>query len=487
MSYTGLYKNNLTMLTEFCQINVASGSFSGPLANQTAYYDLFFRSVPDGGGFIIAAGLSQVIDYLRNLKFSDEDLEVLRSTQLYGEDFLAFLKEFTFTCDVWAVPEGTPVFPYEPIITVRGPLAQAQFIETVLLLIINHQSLIATKANRIVRASEGREVYEFGARRSHGVDAALMGARAAFIGGCAGTTQVLAAKEFSIPYFTTMTHSWVQAFDNEYDAFVAFAKQCPNDCVLLVDTYNTIASGVPNAIRVFDEILKPMGVRPKGIRIDSGDITYLTKKARRLLDEAGYADCQITVSNSLDEEFIRDMLIQGAKVDSFGVGERLITSASSPVLSGVYKLSAVEEQGEIKPKIKISDNTGKITLPGVKTVWRLMDRDLGKAMADVVTLSEEEIDQPTPYELFDPIHTWKKKTVKNFIARRLLQPIFVEGKCVYASPTLPEIQRYCSSQLNTLWEEVTRFDKPHHYYVDLSQNLWNLRQTMLEKFSKEEG
>ncbi len=487
MSYTGLYKNNLTMLTEFCQFNVASGSFNGPLAEQTAYYDLFFRSVPDGGGFIIAAGLSQVIDYLRNLQFAEEDLEFLRSTQLYGEDFLEFLKNFKFTCDVWAVPEGTPVFPYEPIITVKGPLAQAQFIETMLLLIVNHQSLIATKANRIVRAAEGREVYEFGARRSHGVDAALMGARAAFIGGCAGTTQVLAAKEFAIPYYTTMTHSWVQAFENEYDAFVAFAKQCPNDCVLLVDTYNTIGSGVPNAIRVFDEILKPMGVRPKGIRIDSGDITYLTKKARRLLDQAGYPDCQITVSNSLDEEIIRDMLIQGARVDSFGVGERLITSASSPVLSGVYKLSAVEEGGVVNPKIKISDNTGKITLPGVKTVWRLMDRDLGKAIADVVTLSHEELDQNGPYELFDPIHTWKKKTVKNFIARRLLQPIFVEGKCVYSSPTLPEIQRYCSSQLNTLWEEVTRFEKPHHYYVDLSRELWDLRQDMLEKFFKEEG
>ena len=486
MSYTGLYKNNLTMLTEFCQFNVASGSFNGPLSQQTAYYDLFFRSVPDGGGFIIAAGLSQVIDYLRNLQFSEEDLDFLRSTQLYSEEFLTFLKEFKFSCDVWAVPEGTPVFPYEPVITVKGPLAQAQFIETMLLLIINHQSLIATKANRIVRAAEGREVYEFGARRSHGVDAALMGARAAYIGGCAGTTQVLAAKEFGIPFFTTMTHSWVQAFENEYDAFAAFAKQCPNDCVLLVDTYNTIASGVPNAIRVFDEILKPMGVRPKGIRIDSGDITYLTKKARRLLDQAGYADCQITVSNSLDEEIIRDMLIQGARVDSFGVGERLITSASSPVLSGVYKLSAIEENGEIKPKIKISDNTGKITLPGVKTVWRLIDRDLGKALADIITLSDEEPDQTKPYELFDPIHTWKKKTVKNFIARRLLQPVFVEGKCVYASPTLPEIQRYCSSQLNTLWEEVTRFEKPHHYYVDLSQKLWDLRQTMLEKFSKEE-
>lgn len=484
MNHYGSRAKNLTMLTEFCQLNVASGAFSNGLTDTVAYYDLFFRNIPDDGGFIIAAGLSQVIDYLRDLHFDEEDLAYLRSTQLYSEDFLAFLKDFKFTCDVWAVPEGTPVFPYEPIVTVKGPLMQAQFIETMLLLIINHQSLIATKANRIVRAAEGREVYEFGARRSHGVDAALLGSRAAYIGGCAGTTQVLAAKELGIPFFTTMTHSWVQSFDSEYEAFAAFAKDCPNDCVLLVDTYNTIHSGVPNAIRVFDEILKPLGVRPKGIRIDSGDITYLTKKARRLLDEAGYADCAITVSNSLDEEIIRDMLIQGAKVDSFGVGERLITSASSPVLSGVYKLAAVEENGQIKPKIKISDNTGKITMPGVKTVWRLLDRDLGKAIADVVTLSDEEFDQNQPYELFDPIHTWKRKTVDNFVARRLLQPIFVGGKCVYSSPTLPEIQRYCSSQINTLWEEVTRFEKPHHYYVDLSQKLWQLRQDMLQRFSK---
>jgi nicotinate phosphoribosyltransferase len=486
MNHYGSRKQNLTMLTEFCQFNVASGAFSNGLSDEIAYYDLFFRSIPDDGGFIIAAGLSQVIDYLRDLHFDEEDIDYLRSTQLYSEEFLSFLKNFKFTCDVWAVPEGTPVFPYEPIITVKGPLMQAQFIETMLLLTINHQSLIATKANRIVRAAEGREVYEFGARRSHGIDAALFGSRAAYIGGCAGTTQVLAAKEFSIPFFTTMTHSWVQAFDNEYDAFAAFAKDCPNDCVLLVDTYNTIASGVPNAIRVFNEILKPMGVRPKGIRIDSGDITYLTKKARRMLDEAGYPDCQITVSNSLDEDIIRDMLIQGAKVDSFGVGERLITSASTPVLSGVYKLAAVEKDGQIKPKIKISDNTGKITMPGVKTVWRLMDKNLGKAIADVVTLKGEEIDPNTPYELFDPIHTWKRKRVENFIVRRLLQPVFVGGKCVYSSPTLPEIQRYCASQVHTLWEEVTRFEKPHHYYVDLSQNLWQLRQDMLQKFSMQE-
>lgn len=483
MNHFGSRIQNLTMLTEFCQLNVASGALNNRLSEQTAYYDLFFRSIPDDGGFIIAAGLSQVIDYLRELHFDREDLEFLRSTQLYSEDFLQYLANFQFACDVWAVPEGTPVFPYEPIITVKGPLIQAQLIETMLLLTMNHQSLIATKANRIVRAAEGREVYEFGARRSHGTDAALMGARAAFIGGCAGTTQVLAAKEFGIPFFTTMTHSWVQAFESEYEAFAAFASNCPNDCVLLVDTYNTIKSGVPNAIRVFDEVLKPMGVRPGGIRIDSGDITYLTKKARRLLDEAGYPDCQITVSNSLDEEIIRDMLIQGARADSFGVGERLITSASSPVLSGVYKLAAIEENGEVKPKIKISDNTGKITMPGVKTVWRLFDRDVGKAIADVVTLSEEELNQNAPYELFDPIHTWKRKQVENFVARRLLQPIFVGGKCVYASPTLPEIQRYCTSQIHTLWEEVTRFEKPHHYYVDLSQKLWDLRQDMLQKFS----
>ncbi|MBR6549150.1 MAG: nicotinate phosphoribosyltransferase [Clostridia bacterium] len=483
MNLYGSHKQNLTMLTEFCQLNVASGTFSNHLVDTVAHYDLFFRNIPDDGGFIIAAGLSQVIDYLRNLHFDNEDIEYLRSTQLYSEEFLQFIADFKFTCDVCAVPEGTPVFPYEPIVTVKGPLMQAQFIETMLLLIINHQSLIATKANRIVRAAEGREVYEFGARRSHGVDAALLGSRAAYIGGCAGTTQVLAAKELGIPFFTTMTHSWVQSFDSEYEAFAAFAKDCPNDCVLLVDTYNTIHSGVPNAIRVFDEVLKPLGVRPKGIRIDSGDITYLTKKARRLLDEAGYPDCQITVSNSLDEEIIRDMLIQGAKVDSFGVGERLITSASSPVLSGVYKLAAIEQDGQIKPKIKISDNTGKITMPGVKTVWRLIDRDLGKAIADVVTLSHEEIDQTKPYELFDPIHTWKRKTAEHFIARRLLQPIFVGGKCVYSSPTLPEIQKYCASQIQMLWEEVTRFEKPHHYYVDLSEELWQLRQDMLQQFS----
>ncbi len=474
-------------LTEFSQLSMAEGIFGTPLSDRTACFDLFFRSIPDDGGFLISAGLARAVDALRNLHFDDDALAFLRETQTFSEDFLHYLATMRFTCDVWAVPEGTPVFPYEPIVTVRGPLLQAQLIETLLLVIFNHQTLIATKANRIVRAAEGRPVYEFGARRAHGADAALWGARAAFIGGCAGTTQTNAAKKFGIPYFTTMTHSWVQAFESEAAAFAAYAARCPNDCVLLVDTYSTISSGVPNAIRVFNEVLKPMGVRPKGIRIDSGDITYLTKKARRLLDDAGYPDCAITVSNSLDEAVIREMLAQGARADSFGVGERLITAASSPVLSGVYKLAALEDEtGRAVPKIKISDNTGKITLPGVKTVWRLLDRELGKAMADVVTLADEEINETAPYELFDPVYTWKRKRVEHFIARRLQQPVFVGGECVYASPTLPEIQRSCAAQINTLWEEVTRFEKPHHYYVDLSKNLWDLRQSMLQPYSNTE-
>ena len=477
-------KERSALLTDFCQFGMASGAMGGDIASRTAYFDLVYRDIPDGGGFIVSAGLSQLIDYLRNLKFTDEDIAYLRSTQSFSEEFLDYLKNFKFTSSVWAVPEGTPVFPFEPVITVKGPLIEAQFIEAALLMMINYQSLIATKASRIVRAADGREVYEFGTKRAHEASAAVYGARAAFIGGCNATSDVVASKEFGIPAFSTMTHSLVQAFDSEYEAFKYYASQFPNNCVLLVDTYSTVKSGVPNAIKVFDEVLKPMGVRPKGIRIDSGDITYLSKKARRMLDDAGYADCHITVSNSVNEDIIRDMLIQGAPVDSFAVGEQLITAASYPCLNGVYKLSAVEEKGEIIPRIKISDNTGKITTPGSKTVWRLFDREVGKAIADVVTLSTEEIDQNAPYELFDPIHTWKRKTVDNFVARRLLQPIFVNGQCVYSSPTLPEIQNYCRSQISSLWEEVTRFENPHHYYVDMSEKLWNVRQELLTKFSK---
>lgn len=475
------YKSAL--LTDFCQLAVANGAVSYKTQDKTARFDLFFRKIPDGGGFVIAAGLSQLIDYLRNMKFSEEDIEYLRSTQMFSEEFTDYLRDFKFTCDVFAVPEGTPVFPKEPFLTVRGPLIQAQLVEIMALLFINHQSLIATKANRIVRAADSREVYEFGSRTAHGISAALLGARAAFIGGCSGTANALAAKEFGIPPFLAMSHSWVLSFGSELEAFKAYAATFPNNCVVLVDTYNTIKSGIPNAIKAFDEVLKPLGVRPKAIRIDSGDITYLSRKARAMLDAAGYPDCAVAVSNSLDENIIRDLLLQGAEIDIFGVGERLITAASDPVLGCVYKLSAIEESGKMEPRIKISDNVGKITLPGEKTVWRLFDREIGKAMADLITLSDEEVDQNAPYELFDPDHTWKRKTVDNFVARHLLQPVFVGGKCVYNSPTLPEIQSYCRNQISHLWDEVLRFENPHNYYVDLSQRLWDLRGEMLSSHS----
>ena len=475
---------DFALLTDLYELTMMQGYYETGAYNRKVVFDLFYRKNPSGNGFAITAGLQQAIEYLDGLHFTEEDIAYLESLNLFSEDFIDYLRSFRFTGEVYAVPEGTIVFPHEPLMRIKAPIIEAQLIETALLNIINHQSLIATKANRIVRAAEGRTVLEFGSRRAQGADAAILGARAAYIGGCTATSNVLASKEFGIPAFSTMTHSLVQAFDTEYEAFKYYAEQFPNNCVLLVDTYSTVKSGVPNAIKVFDEVLKPMGVRPKGIRIDSGDITYLSKKARRMLDEAGYADCQITASNSINEDIVRDMLIQGAPVDSFAVGEQLITAASEPSLNGVYKLSAIEKDGELVPRIKISDNTGKITTPGFKTVWRLFDREAGKAVADVVTLDGEEIDQTAPYELFDPIHTWKRKTVDNFVARRLLQPIFVKGQCIYSSPTLPEIQSYCRSQISSLWEEVTRFENPHHYYVDMSQKLWDLRQQLLTKFSK---
>lgn len=471
---------NLTMLTDFYEFTMANGYFRHGRRDTLACFDLFFRKIPDGGGFAITAGLEQAVEYLQSLRFTEGDIDYLRSQGNFSEDFLDYLRDFKFSCDVWAIPEGTPVFPHEPIVTVCGPIIQAQFIETMLLLTINHQSLIATKANRIVRAADGRDVVEFGARRAHGADGALYGARAATIGGCCGTSLTMAQQRFGIPACGTMAHSWIQAFDSELEAFMAYAATYPNDCVLLVDTYNTLHSGVPNAIRAFDAVLKPLGVRPKAIRIDSGDITYLSKKARRMLDEGGYPDCRIMVTNSLDEYLIRDMLSQGAKVDIFGVGERLITSSSSPVFGGVYKLSAVEKEGEMQSRVKISDNIQKLTLPGMKTVYRLFDREVGKAIADLVTLSHEELDENQPYELFDPDHTWKRKTISGFVARRLQQPVFLGGRCVMHCPTLHEIQAYCRRQVEHLWEEVLRFENPHNYYVDLSKQLWDERQRLLE-------
>ncbi len=472
-------KENLTMLTDFYEITMANGFFENGHGEQTVYFDMFFRTVPDGGGFAIMAGLEQVIQYLKNLSFSEEDITYLRSKKLFSEEFLQYLRDFQFSCDVWAVPEGTPIFPYEPLLTVRGPAVQAQFIETMILLAINHQSLIATKANRIVRAADGRAVMEFGSRRAQGFNGAVYGARAAYIGGCIGTACTIADREFGIPALGTMAHSWVQLFDSEYEAFKAYAEVYPNSCTLLVDTYNVLKSGIPNAIRVFDEVLAPLGCRPKGIRLDSGDITYLTKKARKMLDDAGYPDCQICVSNSLDEFIIRDMLMQGARIDSFGVGERLITASSDPVFGGVYKLAAVEKDGMIEPRIKVSENVAKITNPCFKKLWRLYDRTTGKAIADVITLHDEVIDDSKPYKIFDPEHVWKRKTIENFVAKPLHQQIFSKGQCIYNSPTVAEIRDYCREQLSTLWDEVLRFENPHKYYVDLSQALWDEKQKLL--------
>ena len=475
---------NLTMLVDFYELTMAHGYFENGMEDQIAYFDMFFRRVPDEGGFAIMAGLEQLIEYLKHLEFTDEDIEYLRSKQLFSEGFLTYLKNFKFACDIYAIPEGTPIFPNEPILTVRGPIIQAQFIETMILLSINHQSLIATKSNRIVRAANGRPVLELGARRAQGADGAILGARAAYIGGCKGTACTISDRDFNVPALGTMAHSWVQTFDSEYEAFKKYAELYPENCTLLVDTYNTLKSGVPNAIKVFKEILIPKGYKPGAIRIDSGDAAYLSKKARKLLDQAGLHETKIVISNSLDEYIIKDLLIQNAPIDSFGVGERLITSKTEPVFGGVYKIVAVEKEGQMIPKIKISNNIEKITNPGSKQVYRLYDRDTQKAIADVITLAHEKIDDTKPYTIFDPEHTWKRKEITNFIARPLLAPIFLNGELVYTSPTLEEIVTYSKEQIDMLWEEVLRFEKPHRYYVDLSKELWTLKTELLEKYSK---
>ncbi len=473
---------DVAMLSDFYESTMANGAILKGHKDTIAYFDMFFRRVPDDGGFAIMAGLEQLINDLKNFTFTDEDIEYMREQKIFDEKFLKYLKDFRFSCDVWAIPEGTPIFPKEPIITVRGPITELFLIETLLLLNINHQSLIATKANRIVRAAQGRPVMEFGARRAHGMDASVYGARAAYIGGCVGTSCVKAGRDFDIPVSGTMAHSWVQLFDSEYEAFKAYAEVYPDKSLFLVDTYDVLKSGIPNTIKVANEVLKPLGCRPLGIRIDSGDITYLSKRARKMLDAAGYPDCSICISNSLDEYLIRDMLMQGAKIDSFGVGERLITASSEAVFGGVYKMAAIEdENGKLIPKIKLSENTSKITLPGFKQCWRLFDRESGKAIADVITLRDEKIDDTGEYDLFDPEFTWKRKTVSGFIARPLQVPIFNKGELVYKSPSATAIKEYREQQVESLWEEVQRFEKPHKYYVDLSQNLWDLYTDMLKR------
>ncbi len=473
--------DNLTMLMDFYELTMAKGYFENGMKDIVTYFDMFFRKIPDGGGFAIMAGVEQLVEYLKDLSFDDEDIEFLRSKNIFGEEFLSYLKNFKFSSDVWVVPEGTPIFPGEPIVTVRGPAIEAQLIETMVLLTINHQSLIATKSNRIVRAAQGRPVMEFGSRRAQGYDGAIYGARAAYIGGCVGTACTLSERDYGIPATGTMAHSWVQMFPTELDAFRAYAKTYPDSCSLLVDTYNVLKSGIPNAIRVFNEELVPNGYRPKSIRIDSGDMTYLSKKARKMLDDAGFEDCKIIASNALDEYIIRDILMQGAQIDIFGVGERLITSRSEPVFGGVYKLVGVEVDGKVVPKIKLSENIEKITTPGFKQVWRLFDNESGKAMADVITLHDEVIESGKPYELFDPEHTWKRKTIDNFTARPLLEKIFDGGKCVYEKREVSEIRDFCANAIDELWSEVCRFENPHKYYVDLSEKLWEVRNKLLSQ------
>ena len=472
-------KINNTLLCDFYELTMANGYFELGKKDEIAYFDVFFRKVPDGGGFAIAAGLEQVIEYIKELKFTEEDIEFLREKKIFSEGFLEYLKGFRFTGDIYAVPEGTPIFPGEPFMTVRAPSAEAQFIETFVLLSLNHQSLIATKANRVVRAAQGRPVAEFGSRRAQGADGAVLGARAAYIGGCAATACTISDRDYAIPATGTMAHSWVQMFDTEYEAFESYCKMYPNNATLLVDTYDVLKSGVPNAIKAFKEILLPQGITKCGIRLDSGDITYLSKKARQMLDEAGLTDCKIVVSNSLDENIIRDIIHQGAKIDSFGVGERLITAKSQPVFGGVYKLVAKEEGGEIVPKIKISENPEKITTPHFKKVYRIYDKQTGRAIADQLCVYDEVIDDSQPLELFDPIETWKTKVVTDYCVRDLLVPIFINGECVYNTPHITEIQKYCLSEIETLWDEVKRFENPHRYYVDLSKKLWDIKHGLL--------
>ncbi|HZK29576.1 MAG TPA: nicotinate phosphoribosyltransferase [Clostridia bacterium] len=474
---------NLSMLTDFYEITMSNGYFKQGMKDTIAVFDMFFRDIPERGGLAIMAGVEQLVEYLNNIHFSEKDIAYLEQLNYFDPAFLDYLRHFEFACDVWAVPEGMPIFPGEPIVKVKGPIIQAQMIETMILLTINHQSLIATKSSRIVRAAEGRSILEFGARRAQGADASILGARAAYIAGVTGTSCTVAGELFGIPVLGTMAHSWIQAFDTEYEAFAAYATVYPDDCQLLVDTYNTLRSGVPNAIKVSKDILEPQGKRLKAIRLDSGDLAYLSIHSREMLDAAGLTDCTITVSSAIDEYLIRDLLHQGSKIDSFGVGERLITSRAEPVFSGVYKLSAIEKAGVSEPRMKLSDNPEKVTNPGEKTVYRLYNRTTGRVEADLITLIDEQIDETKPLTIFDPLHTWKRKTLTDFRAEPILKPIFMKGVNCHNKRDIEEIRLYCQKQLDTLWDSLKRFENPQEYYVDLSQKLWSLKENFLHRES----
>ncbi len=474
---------NLTMLCDFYELTMSNGYFKNGMKDQIVYFDVFYRSNPDNGGFAIAAGLEQVVEYIQNLHFDEEDVAYLEKKGCFDPAFLDMLRTFRFTGDIWAIPEGTVVFPGEPLMTVRAPVIEAQFIETYVLMMLNHQCLIATKAARITRAAKGRAVSEFGSRRAQGADAAILGARAAYIGGCNSTACTISDEVYGVPAGGTMAHAWVQMFDSEYEAFRTYCELYPNNATLLIDTYNVMESGLPNAIRVFKEVLLPKGITKCAVRLDSGDVTYLTKKMRQKLDEEGLTDCKIVVSNSLDEYIIRELIRQGAEVDAFGVGERLITAKSDPVFGGVYKLCAMEKQdGTIIPKIKISENVGKITTPHFKKIYRLRGRETGKAEADLICVYDEVVDDTKPIELFDPDHTWKRKVLENFTATELQVQVFRSGELVYDLPDIETIRCHCKEEIEGMWEEVRRFTNPHNYYVDLSEKLWQIKHDMIAEY-----
>lgn len=475
---------NMSMLMDFYELTMSNAYLLDGVGEKIAYFDMFFRKVPEQGGYAIMAGLEQVIEYIEGLRFDEEDIEYLRGLNIFNDKFLNYLLNFKFTGSIYAVPEGTLVFPNEPIITVKAPVIEAQLLETMILLTVNHQSLIATKTSRICRAADGKSVLEFGARRAQGYDAAMLGARAAYIGGADGTATTIVGEELGMPVSGTMAHSWIQFYEDEYEAFKKYAECYPDNCTLLVDTYSVLKSGVPNAIRVAKEVLEPMGKRLRGVRLDSGDMAYLSIKARKMLDEAGLDDCKIVASNSLDEYTITSLFNQGAKIDVFGVGERLITSKSAPVFGGVYKLVAVEENGNIIPRIKLSENVEKVSNPGYKKVFRIFDKDTNKALADVVAMADEVINEGEDYVIFDPVFTWKKKTLKNFYVKELQEPIFVDGKLVYKKPTLNEIKAHTKAQLDNTWDEIKRFENPHTYYVDLSKKLWDTKNLLIEKLKE---
>ena len=477
-------KRNLSLVMDFYELTMSQCYFNDN-KDKEVVFDLFYRKNPDDGGYCVFAGLEQVVDYVSNLHFEKEDIDYLRSLNQFSEEFLEYLSTVRFTGDIYAIPEGTPVFPHEPLVRVKAPIIEAQLVETALLLAINHQTLIATKSRRIVQASEGRAVMEFGARRAHNFDAAILGARAAYIAGCAGSATTYSGKEFGVPVLGTMAHSFIQSFDTEYDAFMFYAKTYPNACTLLIDTYSTLKSGIVNAIKVAKDYLEPNGYRLKGVRIDSGDMAYLSKKVRKMLDEAGMEDCKIVVSNSLDEYVIESLIHQqGAKIDSFGVGENLICSKNSPVFGGVYKMVAIEKDGQVIPKIKISDNVEKVTNPGMKNLNRIMDKETGMAIADLLTLEDEVIDTTQDLTIYHPMSRWKYKVTpaNTYTVRDMLVPIFKDGKLVYDLPTLEEIRAYSEKELATIWDEIKRFVYPQEYYVDLSEKLLNLKLEMLKKY-----